>query len=70
VVTDRSLRHVESRGELRRARRTLAEESHDPAAGEVAECAELLRVLNDEDVVELVVRVMVDDCRTYGKSRP
>ena len=70
VVTDRSLRHVQSSGEFRRARRTLAEEPDDPAAGEVTKCAELLRVLDDKDVVELVVGGTVDDRGTYGNSRP
>jgi hypothetical protein len=30
----------------------------------------LLRVLDDEDVVEVVVGITVDDSGTYGKSRP
>ena len=70
VVTDRSLRHVQRSGELRRARRALAEEPDDPAAREVTKSAELLRVLDDEDVVELVVGGTVDDRGTYGIDRP
>jgi hypothetical protein len=69
-VTDRPLRHVERRGELCRARGTLAEERDDPAAREVTKGAELLRVLDEEDVVELVVGGTVDDSETYGISRP
>ena len=51
-------------GELGRARGALAEEHRRSCARSVvAERAELLRVLDDEDVVELVVGVTVDDSR-------
>ena len=70
VVADRALRGLERGRELGRARRALAQQHHDARAERVAERAKLLRVLDDEDVVELVVRVTVDDRGTYGKSRP
>ena len=70
VVADGALRRLEDGCELGRARRSLAEQHDDAGAQHVAERAELLRVFDDEDVVEVVVRVTVDDRGTYGKSRP
>ena len=61
---------LQHRGELARARRALAQHHHDACAERVAERAELLRVLDDEHVVEVVVGITVDDCGTYGNSRP
>jgi len=46
----------------------LAEKPDDPAAREVTKGAELLRLLDQEDVFELVVRRTVDDRETYDNS--
>jgi hypothetical protein len=48
----------------------LAEERNDRGADVVRDRAKLARLADDEDVVELVVRITVDNRRTYGKSRP
>jgi hypothetical protein len=40
----------------------LAEERDDGGADVVCDCTKLVRLADDEDVVELVIRVMVDDC--------
>jgi hypothetical protein len=69
-MSDRALRHVQGGGELRRARRALAEEPDDPPAREITERAELPRIGDEKDVVELVVGIMVDDRGTYGIRRP
>ena len=55
VMPDRPLRHLERGGELGRARRALAQQRDDARASVLGERAELLGILNDEDVVELVV---------------
>ncbi len=70
VVPDSSLRRLERGGELRRRGRTLAQEAHDARARDFGERSQLPGVLDDEDVVELVVRRTGDNGRTYGKSRP
>jgi hypothetical protein len=68
VVSNRSLRQPDLLGELGRRRRTLAQERDDPQPDVVGECAQLLGLGDDEDVVGLVVRQRqvektVDGCR-------
>jgi hypothetical protein len=70
VVPDGPLRRLERNGELGRARGALTQEPDDPRSYGIPKRTELLRVGDDEDVVELVVRGMVDDRGTYEKSRP
>jgi hypothetical protein len=70
VVPDRPLRELERARELRRARRTLFEEPDDLRAQVVCQRPELDGILDDQDVLEVVVRVTVDRSETYGKSRP
>jgi hypothetical protein len=70
VVPDRSLGRLEHGCQLTRACRALAQHHHDARAGGVTEGAKLLRILDDEDVVELVVGITGDDRETYGKYRP
>ena len=55
VVADSALRRLERDGELAGARGSLAQQHHDARPEGVTEGAELLRILDDEDVVELVV---------------
>jgi hypothetical protein len=61
VMPDRSLGRLERSGELRRARRPLAQQRDDAGPDGVGKSAKLPRVLDDEDVLEIVVRVLVDD---------
>lgn len=70
VVAGGALRNAENLSELGRAGRSLFQKQHDPRAESVTKSAKLLRLLDDQNVVELVVRVTVDDRGTYGKSRP
>jgi hypothetical protein len=68
-VTGGALRHAERCCELRRARGALVQERDDPAAGRVSEGAELLGLVDDEEVIEVVVGRLVDDRGTYGIRR-
>ncbi len=70
VVPRRALRNRERGGELGGARGALVQQRDDPATRGVSERTKLLRLVDDEDVVELVVRRTVDDRETYDKSRP
>jgi hypothetical protein len=55
VVPDRPLGGRERLGELGDARRPLAQEEDDLRPNDVGERTELLRVLDDEDVLRVVV---------------
>ena len=68
VMSDRSLRRLQHARELGRAGRALPQERDDPSAEGIRERAQLLRLVDDEDVVEVVVGVTVDDRGTYGIS--
>ncbi len=69
-MTDGALRRGKRFGELRDARRSFADEEHDPGTQIVRERPELTWLLDDEDIVGLVVVRMVDDYETYDKYRP
>jgi hypothetical protein len=71
VVPHRALRNAELDRELLRGSCALPQQADDAAAEVAAERAELLGILDEEDVFSGVVdKRTVDDCRPYGKSRP
>jgi hypothetical protein len=70
-VSHRALRDAKLDRKLLRRSCALAQQADDPAAELAAERAELLGVLDEEDVFGGVVdERTVDNCRPYGKSRP
>jgi hypothetical protein len=72
VVPDRALRDPELARQLLGRPCAFAQQPDDSAAQVAAERAELLGIVDDEDVRGGVVdkERTVDDCGTYGISRP